>query len=300
LPSVDEALYAQNDTLLSSLNAFGNPMQDIPQDALIEIVSRAGDAILEIYSGDFEVLDKADQSPLTQADLAAHEIIVQGLAAVTPNVPVISEESVAPDFSVRSQWDVYWLVDPLDGTKEFVNRNGEFTVNIALIKGGQPVYGIVGVPVQDCIYLGNVQEQRAWRYARGNLQPIKARQMTSDEQNLVVVASRSHGGQRLEQYLDQLAERFAGLTRQPVGSSLKLCTLASGEADCYPRLGPTSEWDIAAAHAVLKAAGGEVYTFDRKTLNYNSKASLLNPEFIAVADADYDWWDVLPPQPPQG
>ena len=111
-------------------------MQDIPQDALIEIVSRAGDAILEIYSGDFEVLDKADQSPLTQADLAAHEIIVQGLAAVTPNVPVISEESVAPDFSVRSQWDVYWLVDPLDGTKEFVNRNGEFTVNIALIKGG--------------------------------------------------------------------------------------------------------------------------------------------------------------------
>ncbi len=275
-------------------------MQNIPQDALIDIVTRASAAILEVYEGDFEVSDKADASPLTQADLAAHKIIVAGLQQITPNVPVISEESEPPEYAIRRRWDEYWLVDPLDGTKEFVNRNGEFTVNIALIRNGQAVYGIVGVPVQDCIYIGDVEAQRAWLYKKGKMQSIHGRKMTTTTRNVVVVASRSHGGERLERYLDELAENFDNMTRRPVGSSLKLCALACGDADCYPRLGLTSEWDIAAAHAVLRAAGGEVYTFSREPLPYNSKESLLNPEFVAVADANFSWWKILPAQPPQG
>lgn len=273
-------------------------MQQVPQDTLIDIVQQAGAAILEIYEGDIEVTNKADTSPLTQADLAAHKIIVAGLRDATPGIPIISEESVPPAYSERRKWSRYWLVDPLDGTKEFVNRNGEFTVNIALIENGTAVYGIVGVPVQDCIYLGDVKSGTAWRYQNGDKTAIRGRAMSSTSGDIVVVASRSHGSQRLEDYLDELSQAFNSLSRQPVGSSLKLCALACGEADCYPRLGPTSEWDIAAAHAVLRAAGGEVYTFDGQALAYNSKESLLNPEFVAVADAAYDWWSVLPAQPP--
>lgn len=272
---------------------------EIPQDALIAIVNDAGAAILEVYEGDFEVQNKADESPLTQADLAAHKIIVAGLQKATPDIPVISEESEPPGFAVRQTWPTYWLVDPLDGTKEFVNRNGEFTVNIALIHNGAAVYGIVGVPVQGRVYIGNVAEAKAWCLEQGTLREIRSRKMVPGQNQLVVVASRSHGGQRLENYLDELARTFTELKRQPVGSSLKLCTMAVGDADCYPRLGPTSEWDIAAAHAVLRAAGGDVYTFDGQALAYNSKDSLLNPEFVAVADAEFDWFAVLPEQPPE-
>ena len=273
-------------------------MFDIPQDALIDIIERAGAAILEVYEGDIEVTAKDDASPLTQADLAAHEIIVAGLQRVTPDIPVVSEESALPSYTERRQWPRYWLVDPLDGTKEFVNRNGEFTVNIALIEDGSAVWGIVGVPVQARIFIGDVSQGRAWLQEQGELRPIHGRRMSAHQSEVVVVASRSHGGERLEAYLDERAGHFPALRRQPVGSSLKLCALACGEADCYPRLGPTSEWDIAAAHAVLRAAGGEVYTFEREALAYNGKESMLNPEFVAVADAQYDWWQVLPPQPP--
>ncbi|MCR9259917.1 MAG: 3'(2'),5'-bisphosphate nucleotidase CysQ [Pseudomonadaceae bacterium] len=269
----------------------------VPQDALISIVEDAGAAILAVYEGDFEVQNKADESPLTQADLAAHKIIVAGLQAATPEVPIISEESAPPGFDVRSQWSTYWLVDPLDGTKEFVNRNGEFTVNIALIHNGEAVYGIVGVPVQQRVYMGDVAAGKAWCLEHGQMRDIASRKMQTGQSELVVVASRSHGGERLENYLDELAKTFSALARQPVGSSLKLCTLAVGDADCYPRLGPTSEWDIAAAHAVLRAAGGEVYTFDGEVLAYNTKESLLNPEFVAVADSGFDWFAVLPEQP---
>jgi len=270
----------------------------VPQDALISIVKDAGAAILGVYEGDFEVQNKADESPLTQADLAAHRIIVAGLEAATPEVPIISEESAPPSFDVRSQWSTYWLVDPLDGTKEFVNRNGEFTVNIALIHNCEAVYGIVGVPAQQRVYIGDVAAGTACCIEQGQMRNIASRKMRTGQSELVVVASRSHGGERLESYLDELAQTFSALERRPVGSSLKLCTLAVGDADCYPRLGPTSEWDIAAAHAVLRAAGGEVYKFDGEVLAYNTKESLLNPEFVAVADSGFDWFAVLPEQPP--
>ncbi|NOX50299.1 MAG: 3'(2'),5'-bisphosphate nucleotidase CysQ [Gammaproteobacteria bacterium] len=270
---------------------------DIPEAALIDIVVAAGDAILEVYNSDFKVENKSDNSPLTQADLAAHEIIERGLQAVTPDIPIISEESEPPGYDVRRQWSEYWLVDPLDGTKEFVNRNGEFTVNIALISDGLPRFGIVGVPIQNKIYIGDVDRGIAKVIENGKSQPISGRHMSLNNDDFVIVASRSHGGERLEKYLDELENLMHPLSRRPVGSSLKLCVLAEGGADCYPRLGPTSEWDIGAAHAVLRAAGGEVYSFDKSVLPYNSKESLLNPEFVAVADASFDWWGLLPRLP---
>jgi 3'(2'), 5'-bisphosphate nucleotidase len=254
--------------------------------ALIELTRRAGDAILEIYRTDFDVEAKDDASPLTQADLAAHRIIVEGLGQLTPEIPVVSEESSPPAFEVRRTWPRYWLVDPLDGTKEFVKKNGEFTVNIALIEDHQPVFGVVGVPAQDTVYTGDAVAGTALKYRHGDAAPLHGRPM-QDDAELVVVASRSHGGERLERYIEALGRRFQSVSRTPVGSSLKLCILAEGQADLYPRLGPTSEWDIAAAHAVLQAAGGAVWLTDGQPLRYNTKESFLNPEFFAAADAGY-------------
>jgi 3'(2'), 5'-bisphosphate nucleotidase len=278
-------------------------MQQAPLDpaviaGLIEIVRRAGDAILEIYNSDFAVEHKADESPLTQADLAAHHIIAAGLSALDASIPLLSEESRPPEYAVRRGWERYWLIDPLDGTKEFVNRNGEFTVNIALIENHRATFGVVGVPVRGLVYTGDVPRGLAQRIGPDGTEPLRGRPM-DDGRPLVVVASRSHGGERLETYLDALKGIYPGVDRTPVGSSLKLCILAEGQADLYPRLGPTSEWDIAAAHAVLAAAGGALWAADGSPLEYNRKAELLNPEFIAASDGAYPWRDRLPPVPPQ-
>ena len=262
--------------------------------AVIDLARRAGDAILEVYRTDFDVETKDDESPLTKADLAAHRVIAEGLRALTPDVPLLSEESVPPDFATRSRWQRYWLVDPLDGTKEFINRNGEFTVNIALIENHRPMFGVVGVPAQDTVYSGDLATGRAYKYASGRTDALHGRPL-QENAPLVVVASRSHGGERLERYIEALGERFTEVSRTPVGSSLKLCILAEGRADLYPRLGPTSEWDIAAAHAVLEAAGGAVWAVNGEAIRYNAKESFLNPEFFAVADAQYPWKERLPP-----
>ena len=271
---------------------------DLPSaQQLVDLAHKAGLAILEVYETDFEVMGKADDSPLTQADLAAHRVLVAGLAELTPHIPVLSEEEKAPEFAVRQSWERYWIIDPLDGTKEFVNRNGEFTVNVALIDGHKAVLGVVGVPVQDRIFFGDVNAGVATLYANGKehaLQGRKVQSQIAQHSSVTAEASRSHGGERLEAYLDAVAAEFGGLERKPMGSSLKLCTLAEGEADLYPRLGPTSEWDIAAADAVLAAAGGVVLTFDGKPLQYNTKDSLLNPEFLALGDASFDWMSRLP------
>lgn len=264
-------------------------------EKLIELTREAGDAILKIYETDFAVATKADASPLTQADLAAHRIIEAGLHELTPDIPVISEESDPPDYSIRKDWQRYWLVDPLDGTKEFVNRNGEFTVNIALIENQLPTFGVVGVPVQAVVYTGD-RGLGAFRHDERGSKQMTGRPMVAG-QPIVVVASRSHGSERLAKYMDALAERFGAVERTPVGSSLKLCILAEGRADLYPRLSPTSEWDIAAAHAVLDAAGGALWAVDGKQLRYNAKSSFLNPEFFAVADAKFGWREALPDLP---
>ena len=261
--------------------------------ALIEIVEAAGSAVLEVYAGAFEVETKADDSPLTEADRRSHCIIVDGLRALTPDLPIISEESEPVPYDERRRWQRYWLVDPLDGTKEFVERNGEFTVNIALIDGAEPVLGIVGVPAQDKIYLGDRARRQAWRHDELGRTPLRTRAMRRD--SIAVVASRRHGNARLDRYLRALEHSFPRIERVHLGSSLKLCVLAEGSADLYPRLGPTSEWDIAAAHAVLVAAGGAVTQLDGTPLCYN-KESMLSPDFLAVADATYAW-NTLPPVP---
>ena len=265
---------------------------NFPLPALAEIVDAAGQAILDIYGSDFEVQHKSDQSPLTQADLAAHRVIEAGLAELHPRLPVFSEESEPPPYAERRHWRRYWLVDPLDGTREFVNRNGEFTVNIALIEDGRPRLGLVGAPCLDQLFIGDVENGHAEKRVGGQSTPLSGRRMT-DRQSLTVVASRSHGNERLKRYLDALAQDFPELERRPMGSSLKLCLLAEGQADLYPRLGPTSEWDIAAADAVLSAAGGAVRQLNGEPLAYN-KADVLNPDFIAVADAGFPWQERLP------
>lgn len=256
--------------------------------AVADIARRAGAEILDVYADDFDINRKADQSPLTQADLRAHRTIVQGLAALTPQIPVLSEEASDIPFEERRQWPRYWLVDPLDGTKEFISRNGEFTVNIALIENHAPVLGVVYVPVQDTLYSGIVGAGALRQIATGRPTPILV--CTPAPPTLRIVGSRSHAkAGSLDPYLAKLGPH----TLLSIGSSLKLCLVAEGSADLYPRLGPTSEWDTAAAHAVVEAAGGAVVDAQGRPLRYNLKAELLNPHFFVFGDKTRDWLTLL-------
>lgn len=261
-------------------------MSDINIQAIIDIAIKAGDAILSIYERDFDIQHKEDKSPLTEADLASHKTIVSALEALTPEIPILSEESATIPFEERNQWQQYWLIDPLDGTKEFIKRNGEFTVNIALIKGHSPVLGVVYVPVSGHVYAGETGKG-AFLIKDGVKQQISVTANTFSPCR--VVGSRSHAGESLQLFLDKLGE----YEMVSMGSSLKLCLVAEGKADIYPRLGPTSEWDTAAAQAVVEAAGGRVTDLDGETLPYNTKESLLNPYFLVFGDHDNDWQQYL-------
>ena len=252
-------------------------------EPLLDIAQTAGRTIMEIYDTNFGVEQKADRSPVTAADLAAHQIIVAGLKRLTPDLPVLSEESSAIPFEERRRWGSYWLVDPLDGTKEFISRNGDFTVNIALVQNHAPVVGVVHIPVEGLSYYGVVNAGAYRRKTGGAPEPIHVRPLGNGP--VRVVASRSHRGELLDGYLAKLGAHET-VSR---GSALKFCLVAEGAADVYPRLGPTSEWDTAAGHAVLLAAGGHVVNVDGSALAYNTKESLLNPHFIAYADASRDW-----------
>ena len=255
-------------------------------EPITALAVEAGNAILEVYATDFDVQNKADESPLTQADLASHNCIAAGLAQLTPDIPIISEEDGLPEFAVRGQWQRYWLIDPLDGTKEFVNRNGEFTVNIALIDSNRPIFGVVHVPVHDKTYIGCEGRGSELR-ANGETNSIRV----SDASNTPVriVGSRSHRGSSLDAFLGKLGDH----DMLAMGSSLKFCTVAEGNADIYPRLGPTSEWDTAAAQAVVEQAGGQVLELDGKPLSYNKKADILNPWFLVTGPTDHDWLALL-------
>ncbi len=255
----------------------------LPLDDLLQLARDAGDAILEIYNTDFDVERKEDNSPLTAADLAAHKEIVARLEKLTPEIPLLSEESAKIPFDTRSQWSRYWLIDPLDGTREFVKRNGEFTVNIALIENHQPTLGVVYAPVLDSLYYG-VSGSGAWKQEKGE-EPKPIRVVSQKREPVMVAGSRSHAGDSLIKFLDNLGEHDL----VSMGSSLKLCLVAEGKADLYPRLGPTSEWDTAAAQAVVEAAGGQVTTLDMQPLRYNTKDSLLNPHFFVFGDGSVDW-----------
>ncbi len=261
-------------------------MSGVPElAARIGVVARAaGDAILEVYRGDFAVHTKADASPVTAADLAAHRIILEQLADLDVVLPVLSEEAQALPWAERRDWSRYWLVDPLDGTREFVKRNGEFTVNIALIDQGRSVLGVVLAPVSGELYVA-MSGEGAWLQADdgGEWQRISTRTLAKPA---VVAGSRSHGGSQ-----DVLLRQLIGADYrlEPLGSSLKFCRIARGAADVYLRLGLTSEWDTAAAQCVLDEAGGAVLDLAGQPFRYNRGESLLNPEFIAVGDSSIDW-----------
>ncbi len=267
-------------------------------EGIIKIAKSAGAAVLQVYEKeDFGVETKADNSPLTEADLAAHEIIISGLNELAPGVPILSEESEDIPYATRKKWQRYFLVDPLDGTKEFISRNGEFTVNIALIEEGIPVLGVVFVPVSDVTYAGQQLDTRiAFVERSGSRRDIATRNLPRrlrNNETLTVVASRRHGGEALQRCVDVLQEKFADVELINMGSSLKLCLVAEGKADLYPRLAPTAEWDTAAAQAVVEAAGGSVVDNNLRPLHYNSKESILNPFFYVIGDKSFAWDEIL-------
>jgi 3'(2'), 5'-bisphosphate nucleotidase len=245
--------------------------------ALKPVAQRAGKAIMRIYDSGFTVERKQDDSPLTQADLESQRIILEALRALTPDIPVLSEESAEIPWDERRGWSELWVVDPLDGTREFIKRNGEFTVNIALIVAHEPVLGVVSAPAKGLLYWG-ARGVGAFRESdTGAAAPLR---VGAARAPLRVVGSRSHASQETAAYLDRLKPHVL----HGIGSSLKFCLVAADEADLYPRFGPTSEWDTAAGQALLEAAGGHVTRLDGHRLRYNCRPSVINGDFLAYAD----------------
>lgn len=251
--------------------------------AVLSLVRQAGAVIMQLYNGDdtrWEVTHKADNSLLTQADLAAHRVLAEGLQQLTPDIPVVSEEDAASQ-DLRSVSTQFWLIDPLDGTKEFVARNGEFTVNVALIEYGQPVLGVVFAPALNLVYAGG-KHSGAFCERDGVRTLIR---VAAWGETVRVVASKSHLNDETKQFIARLGAHEL----VQAGSSLKFCRVAEGSADIYPRLAPTCEWDTAAAQAVLEAAGGVVTTIDGAALVYG-KPDVLNPSFVAASIPAARWY----------
>lgn len=247
---------------------------------LMDAVKAAGEKILEIYATDFDVEIKGDDSPLTAADQAANAVLMDYVNANTPDIPVISEENKEVAYDERKEWNRFWLIDPLDGTKEFIKKNGEFTVNIALIEDGAPSLGVVYQPTSGTFYLGVSSEASYKVDADGSISVIKNETHYSKRDEVIVVASRSHLSDEVVAFVDDLKAQGKGVEFLSAGSSLKFCLVAEGKAHVYPRLGPTMEWDTGAAHAVALGAGLNVlHAETKKPLQYN-KENLLNPFFI--------------------
>lgn len=263
-------------------------------EAVCEICALAGEAILSIYQSaePLQVNTKPDKSPVTLADQVAHDIIVAGLNKLTPNLPVLSEEQAAPDFAQRTRWPRYWLVDPLDGTREFIARTGEFTVNVALVEQGVAVIGVVFVPVVAQAYVGVLatatQPASALKISAGGRSNIHVSSFNKAAPLRVLTSSRSHGSELLA-CLERLKSHCSELEWLQFGSALKFCRLAEGAADIYPRFSPCCEWDTAAGQALLEAAGGGLLTTEFQPLRYNQRPTLINPSFYALADTAADW-----------
>lgn len=273
---------------------------------LVDLSRRAGAAIMAIYThrDSYNIEHKTDESPLTAADLAAHRLISAELPGLLP-VPIISEEGDIPEFADRQHWDSYWLVDPLDGTKEFIAGNGQFTVNIALIQGNRTRLGVVHVPATDVTYLGVLDAREetsigAFKYVNGmHRERINVRSLTerfARKESLTVLLSHRHVTQATVDLMNAITHNWPGaIETTNAGSSLKFCVIAEGSADFYPRLAPTSEWDTAAAQAVLEAAGGQVVraAAELQALAYNTGDDLLNPHFYALGDKNFCWKNLL-------
>lgn len=243
---------------------------------VIRVADEASDRVLHIYQSDFKVSYKEDESPITAADIASHEIIVRGLRNISRDIPILSEESVAAPWEERRHWRRFWLIDPIDGTRDFTQRTGEFTVNIAMIEDGVPVMGVVTAPALKEAFWGVKGEGAHKRDRTGLIHRIR---VAEPGQVKRVVASKNHLNDETRAFIDSLGEHQT----VQAGSSLKFCRIAEGHADIYPRMGPTSEWDTGAAHAILRAAGGDVQSVDGLPLQYGKK-DVLNPHFIAAGN----------------
>jgi 3'(2'), 5'-bisphosphate nucleotidase len=256
----------------------------------LAVARRAGIRIVEVYGGDCDVAYKQDQTPVTTADLAAHDIIVAELRKLSPALPVLSEESDSISFEERHQWPAYWLVDPLDGTREFLRRNGEFSVNIALVADNQPIAGVIVAPVLDIAYYAT---RGVGAFKQEGTQEAKSIHVRVAPSPVTVARSRSPvTGPRLQKFLDAI-----GIHKEiPMGSALKSCLVAEGAADIYARLGPTGEWDTAAAQCIVEEAGGHIRDINSRDLTYNMRESLINPNFLVFGDDQVDWAQHLPPE----
>ena len=241
----------------------------------------AGNEILKFYNEEIEVIHKEDLSPLTKADIASNNIIVRSLESLDKSIPILSEESLV-NWSERKKWKKYWLVDPLDGTKEFIKKNGEFTVNIALIENNKPILGVIYVPTKSTLYFAQQNFGSFKININSELKSLDgAKKIFVSNQKIIqrVIGSRSHSNPDFDEWVKN---NFPNSLIVQAGSSYKFCLIAEGSADIYPRFGPTSEWDIAAGHIIVNEAGGEVRTFDNTDINYNTKEDLLNPHFYAI------------------
>ena len=256
-------------------------------DPVIQIAYQAGKVIMEVYDAGFSVEEKSDQTPVTEADMAANNVIESGLKKLTPHLPILTEETKPIPYAERKKWPRYWLIDPLDGTREFIKRNGEFTVNIALIDGDESVLGVVYAPVIGVLYYA-AKGQGAFKQDSTNA-PKAIHVNNKCPRKTVVACGRSHPTEDIINFLENLGEHE--IIR--IGSALKSCMVAEGKADLYARLGPTSEWDTAAAQCVVEEAGGAITDTTMQRLRYNTKDDLLNPNFFVVGDQSINWSDYL-------
>lgn len=254
-------------------------LEKINIDEILHIARRAGKATLEIYRNGFHVEKKKDHSPITEADRKANKIIIEGLLKHYPTIPYISEETEQPPYEERRFWSHFWLIDPLDGTKEFIKKNGEFTINIALIEGQLPVLGVIYIPVKETFYFAQ-KGKGSFKIVNESTPQVIHASLKTDRKELIIVGSRSHGAEALNAYIEKQKMKFNKVQVLSAGSSLKFCLVAEGKADVYPRTGPTFEWDTAAGQAIVLESGKAVYEFKSgKPLLYN-KENLLNSWFV--------------------
>ena len=262
----------------------------LSKENLLEILNisvDAGEVILNYYNENVDVIYKDDESPLTKADLASHKVITDSIKKITPDIPILSEEEFI-DWKIRKKWKKYWLIDPLDGTKEFIKKNDEFTVNIALIENNRPILGVIYTPALNELFysIKNFGSYKILTKKKLNtLKEAKRISINKKKSNKIkIVGSRSHSNPILDKWVNKNFNEFDILQK---GSSLKFCLIAEGSADIYPRFGPTSEWDIAAGHIILEEAGGKLKSIDNKEILYNEKENILNPEFFAYSNIDF-------------
>ena len=254
-------------------------MKETQIENIVRLAKRAGEEIIKIYQSQFEVTIKSDSSPLTEADLLSNKILTEGLKKYFPDIPILAEESRLIPYAERKEWDYFWLVDPLDGTKEFIKKNGEFTINIALVDKMEPFFGIIYSPVKETAWF-NIPKRGIFKKGSDGITHKIIPDIQREPGQVILIGSRSHGREELQAFTDSMKDKYDKVDLISAGSALKFCLLVEGQADIYPRFTPTMEWDTAAGHALIRESGKEIYIMDSgEILTYN-KENLKNPFFI--------------------